>query len=461
MKSFQKETNASLSLAMRLLDVAMLVVSAIISFYIVFERFDLSEVYRLGLTLGVVTMSLTFHITNMYRAWRGSSRIKEFAVIFFTISFVFMILAALSVATKTSILFSRLWFGTWFLWSVLSVGGYRFILRILLSELRKRGYNQKRIAIIGEVDSISKVLTVLAESPWLGLRPVVFLQTDSNLAQSIFGLHERQDVSSILDDVKNDRVDEIWLALPIVKAKKLELLLNDLAVSPCPIRYVPDFFGFDLINHSITSIGRLPVVNLSVSPIGGWSGLLKWTEDKLLSAIILICISPVLLLLALGVKLTSPGPVFYKQERVSWNGKRFGMLKFRSMPIDVEKNGAQWGNAGSKTTTKFGAFIRKTSLDELPQFINVLIGDMSIVGPRPERSEFVEQFKDEIPRYMQKHMVKGGITGWAQINGWRGDTDLKSRIDADLYYIEKWSVWLDIKIVFLTAIKIFNDQSAK
>tara|TARA_Y100001960_G_scaffold329982_1_gene422775 strand:- start:1169 stop:1756 length:588 start_codon:yes stop_codon:yes gene_type:complete len=193
----------------------------------------------------------------------------------------------------------------------------------------------------------------------------------------------------------------------------------------------------------------------------GMNRLVKAVEDRTLAALILLAISPVMIALAIGVKLSSPGPVFYRQERVSRAGKPFMMYKFRSMPVDTEKNGVQWGNAGSKATNKFGQFIRKTSLDELPQFLNVLFGDMSIVGPRPERTQFVNEFKHDIDGYMKKHMVKAGITGWAQVNGWRGDTDLSKRIECDLYYINNWSVGMDIKIIFLTFYKGFISENAK
>jgi putative colanic acid biosynthesis UDP-glucose lipid carrier transferase len=174
-----------------------------------------------------------------------------------------------------------------------------------------------------------------------------------------------------------------------------------------------------------------------------------------------MAISPLMLVLAAAVKLSSPGPVFYRQERMSWNNKTFWMLKFRSMPVDAEQGtGAVWAKAGECRATRVGAFLRKTSLDELPQFLNVLKGDMSIVGPRPERPVFVHKFKQEIPAYMKKHMVKAGITGWAQVNGWRGSTDLCKRIECDLFYIENWSLWFDIKIVFLTLFKGFVHRNA-
>lgn len=200
--------------------------------------------------------------------------------------------------------------------------------------------------------------------------------------------------------------------------------------------------------------------DLSTTPMTGVNALVKWCEDKVLASLILVSISPLMFLLAAGVKLSSPGPIFYRQERVGLNNQPFEMLKFRSMPIDAESEGIQWGRSASKVNFRFGHFIRRTSLDELPQFLNVLKGDMSIVGPRPERPMFVEQFKEEIPDYMKKHLVKAGITGWAQVNGWRGDTDLATRIEYDLYYIENWSLWFDLKIIFMTIFKGFINKHA-
>jgi putative colanic acid biosynthesis UDP-glucose lipid carrier transferase len=186
----------------------------------------------------------------------------------------------------------------------------------------------------------------------------------------------------------------------------------------------------------------------------------KRAEDIVLSIIILFLISPIMLIIAIGIKVTSPGPIFYRQTRVTLNNKNFSMLKFRSMPMDTEKNYVQWGDSKSKINTKFGQFIRASSLDELPQFLNVIKGEMSIVGPRPERDIFVEKFAQEIPGYMDKHKVKAGITGWAQINGWRGDTSLEKRIEFDLYYINNWTFWFDLKIILLTIFKGFINKNA-
>ena len=175
----------------------------------------------------------------------------------------------------------------------------------------------------------------------------------------------------------------------------------------------------------------------------------------------LILLAPLLLAVALWIRIRAGSPIFYRQARVGWNGEVFNILKFRTMPTGNEQDGATWGGAGEKPTIPMGRWLRRLSIDELPQFWNVLKGEMSVVGPRPERPQFVEQFKDEIPGYMQKHMVKAGITGWAQVNGWRGDTDLEERINYDLWYIENWSLWLDLKIIALTALRVFHDRNAQ
>jgi putative colanic acid biosynthesis UDP-glucose lipid carrier transferase len=308
-----------------------------------------------------------------------------------------------------------------------------------------------------------EVATKLIENPSMGLLVKGYISDNGVLAEekNSCRLNYLGNLEDLDKTVSELHIDQVWIALPMTEVEQMKKVQNVLTKTSVTIRMVPDIFGFQLLNHSMTEIAGLPVINLSTSHmLEGRNRFLKSLEDKLLSAIILLCISPILLFVAIGVKLSSPGPIFYRQERVSWNGRSFNMLKFRSMAVDSEKDGVKWGGATSMSVTKFGAFIRKTSLDELPQFINVLKGDMSIVGPRPERTVFVDQFKHEIPGYMQKHMVKAGITGWAQINGWRGDTDLAKRIECDLYYIEHWSIWLDLRIIFLTFWKGFIHKNA-
>jgi putative colanic acid biosynthesis UDP-glucose lipid carrier transferase len=255
-------------------------------------------------------------------------------------------------------------------------------------------------------------------------------------------------------------IDEVWVAYQGESlTERAQYQLRHLPVS---IRLVIDCFAFKQSKFlSLNTVAGIPTLDFSVSPLHGINRYIKEVEDRLLALILLLLISPLMLFLALGVKLSSRGPVFYRQERVGWNNRSFTMLKFRSMPVDAEaKTGAVWAKPGENRATPFGAFLRKTSLDELPQLINVLRGDMSLVGPRPERPDFVEVFKDQVPNYMKKHMVKAGITGWAQVNGWRGDTDLNRRIEHDLYYIQHWSLWFDLEIAFRTVLTGFINKNA-
>ena len=222
-----------------------------------------------------------------------------------------------------------------------------------------------------------------------------------------------------------------------------------------------DIFGFQLLRHSFSEVAGMPVIGLTDTPLEGFQRVLKTLEDYVLGGAAVLLASPLLCAIAAGIKLTSRGPILYRQERVTWNGRRFTMVKFRSMPIDSESHsGPVWSRQSDPRATWFGALLRRYSLDELPQLFNVLHGDMSLVGPRPERPEFVAQFRQEIPGYMQKHMVKAGITGWAQVNDLRGSSDLSKRIQYDLYYIDNWSVWFDLRILALTVWHVFRSRNA-
>ena len=253
----------------------------------------------------------------------------------------------------------------------------------------------------------------------------------------------------------------MWIALPLRAESRIREILTALREQSVEIRFVPDIYGFHLLNHSFTEIAGLPIISLTETPMSGVNRVLKTLEDYVVSAAALIVLSPLLALIALVIALTSRGPVLYRQERITWNGERFHMFKFRTMPVDAEADsGPVWSTRSEPRATPFGRFLRRFSLDELPQLFNVLRGEMSLVGPRPERPEFVEQFRRQIPGYMQKHLVKAGITGWAQVNDLRGDSDLPQRINYDLYYIEHWSIWFDLRILALTLWHILTSRNA-
>jgi Undecaprenyl-phosphate glucose phosphotransferase len=261
--------------------------------------------------------------------------------------------------------------------------------------------------------------------------------------------------------VQSSGVDEVLIALPSSQSEDLNRLLGMLDNEAVDIRIVPDLLRYVTLRCDIEEFNGLPIVRINDSPLIGWGAAAKRATDVILSAMALVLLAPLLLLLAILIKLTAPGPVLYVQERMGLDGRSFPMLKFRSMRVDAEAaSGPVWAQAVDNRRTALGTFLRKTSLDELPQFWNVLRGDMSLVGPRPERPVFVNRFRKEVPHYMLRHKVRAGITGWAQVNGWRGNTSLDRRIECDLFYIRNWSYALDLKILILTLWKGFVDKNA-
>jgi Undecaprenyl-phosphate glucose phosphotransferase len=266
------------------------------------------------------------------------------------------------------------------------------------------------------------------------------------------------DLRAVLDA---NTVDHVILALAHEDYGRLAGLLDAVGDEPVTIHVVPDLLRFASLRGGIEQFEGMPFIHLRESPLYGWNRLAKRVFDVVFSATVLATIWPVLLLLAVAVKLTSRGPVFYRQERMGLDGRRFQMLKFRTMEPDAEsQTGPVWARPADRRRTGLGAFLRSLSLDELPQFWNVLRGDMSVVGPRPERPVFVERFRQTVPGYMLRHKVKAGITGWAQVNGLRGNTSLEKRIQYDIEYIERWSVWLDLKIIVMTVARVLVDRNA-
>jgi putative colanic acid biosynthesis UDP-glucose lipid carrier transferase len=389
----------------------------------------------------------SFFSGRVSSSWRGAQMPAMLAKLTARWFVVVSLLLLWLFAFKATQEFSRVWFAVWMALAAVLLWLGRLGIYLVLRSMRLRGIGVRHVALVGSDAAIASLQQRMASAGWSGYAVGAVVQNPNDVAA--------------LEALANAPLDEVWVMLPLGDAHAIKTTLHGLRHSAASIRLVPDLLTLRLINHGVTEVMGVPMYDLSASPMAGVSQQLKWLEDKVLALLILLAISPVMLVVALGVKLSSPGPVFYRQQRVGLNNRSFGMLKFRSMTVDVEKDGVRWGGATDKATTRFGQFIRQTSLDELPQFLNVLWGDMSIVGPRPERPMFVEQFKNEIPDYMKKHLVKAGITGWAQVHGWRGDTDLKTRIEFDLFYIENWSIWLDLKIIFLTVFKGFLNKNAR
>jgi Undecaprenyl-phosphate glucose phosphotransferase len=347
---------------------------------------------------------------------------------------------------------------------VLAGGGlvfFRLSLRNALREVRRKGYNLRHVLCVGEGAAIETLIDRLDRFPELGLRVIGVVTHEESAAVSVGGKPVLGRFGQVAEIARRERADQLLISLPRQQYGDLDRVLGGLREETIDIQLVPDIHEYVTLGCEIEDFDGLPVVNLNDSPLDGWGAYAKRATDVAVAAVTLLLISPLLALIALAVKLTSAGPALYSQERMGLDGRTFRMHKFRSMRVDAETaTGAVWAKAGDDRRTPIGAFLRATSLDELPQLWNILVGDMSLVGPRPERPVFVHQFRREIPGYMLRHKVKAGLTGWAQVNGWRGNTSLDRRIECDLYYIRNWSYSLDWKIMAMTVWKGFVNKNA-
>jgi len=404
--------------------------------------------------MAALLMLAVFSRNGVYDSWRGRSPGKLLRAIAMSWMITLVTVGMALFVTGQLNDFSPNALASW----ALSAFAIMILVRVIafgvIRIARAWGWNHKRVVILGTGKLAEDLLKRLQRHAWTGFEIAAFF--DDSLTEKnaqISGIDVKTDLSALPAFITENQIAEIWITLPLRAEDRLKEALQVLEHSAVNVRLIPDFFGYRLINHAITNVAGLPMIDLSSSPMQGFNKVVKAVEDYMLAALLFLASLPLMAVIAVGVKLSSPGPVLYRQTRVGWNGVPFQMLKFRSMRQDAESEDLSWGQARSKPVTTFGAFLRRTSLDELPQLINVLRGEMSIVGPRPERPIFVDRFKHEIPGYMQKHLVKAGITGWAQVNGLRGDTDLHQRIEYDIYYIDNWSLGLDLKIIALTLIK--------
>jgi Undecaprenyl-phosphate glucose phosphotransferase len=337
----------------------------------------------------------------------------------------------------------------------------RMLVRSVFRALRLRGFNQRHIVIAGEGEAVERLVDRIDAFPELGLRVRGVVTHEQSPSVGVAGKPVLGHFAQIAEVIARVKAEEVLIALPWSQQDEVSRLLDLLKDETVDVRLVPDVHAYVTLGCEVEDFDGVPVVRINDSPLIGWYAAAKRLTDVVVAAIALVVLSPLLLLIAALVKLTSPGPVLYEQERMGLDGRTFQMLKFRSMRIDAEAaTGAVWAREVDNRRTLLGTILRKTSLDELPQLWNVLRGEMSLVGPRPERPVFVDQFRKEIPHYMLRHKVKSGITGWAQVNGWRGNTSLRRRIECDLYYIQNWSYALDLKILTLTLWKGFVNKNA-
>jgi Undecaprenyl-phosphate glucose phosphotransferase len=335
------------------------------------------------------------------------------------------------------------------LMTVLSILVVRRVTWSVVRKLRQRGYNNSNALIVGTGRVARKAARALRSANWMGIRNLGFIEERPNrFASDLDVLGGINDLPVLVEKLK---VEHVFIAVPLNQVAEARRVFDVLSRSLVEVRLIADVPNLAGLSLTTSNLDGLPVVGLRESPHFGLNVVVKRAMDFVLSAFAIVIISPLMAAIALLIKLTSSGPIFYRQERCGLNGRTFWMLKFRTMCIDAEsQTGPVWARRDDPRRTRWGAFLRRTSLDELPQFINVLRGDMSLVGPRPERPVFIQQFSRTIPNYMARHCVKAGITGWAQVHGWRGNTSLRKRIQYDLYYITHWNPWLDLRILWMT-----------
>jgi Undecaprenyl-phosphate glucose phosphotransferase len=414
--------------------------------------------YALQLLPILVVWGVAFKAFDLYRPHRLGSHLSEWFDIAKASTLGVLVLIAVITFFFRSHDYSRIVIALFWAASIVAASLSRALFREALRLARRRGYNQRYAVVVGGGEQAAEVLRVLKRRPDAGIR-VLGLLTDKREAEGTPAwLGAPEDIRGVLD---TRRVDIVIIALPHADYPRVTAVLNAIGDVPVAIHFVPDVFGLASLRGGIEEFETLPIIHLRESPLYGWNRVLKRALDLVVGTLGLALASPVMLLIALAVRFSSSGPVLYRQERMGLDGHRFQMLKFRTMDVDAEKDtGPQWAKPDDPRRTSLGAFLRRSSLDELPQLLNVLRGDMSLVGPRPERPSFVQEFRSRVPGYMLRHKVKAGITGWAQINGWRGNTSLEKRIEYDLYYIERWSLGFDLRILLRTLWLGFRSRNA-
>jgi Undecaprenyl-phosphate glucose phosphotransferase len=411
-----------------------------------------------NLPLVLVLAVVAYHFTGQYTIHR-LRRLREEVICVLKGTGLMSLLVMATTFYRQDPYDSR---ATMLLFSCLSTAGILLTRRsswFTIRYLRSCGYNQSRAIIVGTGRVARKTAWALRHASWMGIRNLGFVEDQPNRWTSDLDiLGTTRDLPELINKYG---IEHVFISLPLTRYHEARHVFDVLSQTLVEVRLVADVPNLAGLSLTTTNLDGLPVIGLRESPHFGLNVVVKRTMDVAIALVALTFFAPFMLLFTIIIKLTSPGPVFYRQERCGLNGRPFQMLKFRTMYVDAEKeSGAVWARRNDPRRTPFGAFLRKVSGDELPQLFNVLRGDMSLVGPRPERPIFIRQFRKTIPNYMARHCVKSGITGWAQVNGWRGNTSLRKRVQYDLYYITHWTPWLDLRILWLTLFRGLRHPNA-
>jgi Undecaprenyl-phosphate glucose phosphotransferase len=404
--------------------------------------------YLLQLVPILGVWGLAFHGFGLYRPRRLGSHLAEWVDVAKASTLGVLVLIAIMTFAFRRYEYSRIVILYFWVFSILAVSFWRATFREGLRFARRRGLNLRRALVVGGAGPATEILAALRRRPDAGVQVLGLVGDKDEGGTSVPWLGRVEELRAILD---RQEVDIVFVALPHAEYGRLGAILDEIGDDPVTIHLVPDVYGLASLRGGIEEFEGVPLIHLRESPLYGWNLVLKRAMDLVVGGLAFLVAAPLMALIAPAVRWSSPGPALLRQERMGLDGRRFAMLKFRTMRPDAEAaTGPVWARQDDPRRTWLGALLRRWSLDELPQLLNVLRGEMSLVGPRPERPVFVEEFRRQIPGYMLRHKVKAGMTGWAQVNGWRGNTSLEKRIEYDLYYIERWSLAFDLKILVKT-----------
>jgi len=426
--------------------------------------------YYMALTIiSFLLCLLVMKYFGIYQPWRGASLAllaRQVALGWFML---LCLLAVLGFVTKTSVFFSRRVLLSWSLLAPVILVATKMVTHLGLRVLRSQNLNTRTVVIAGAGELGKKIARRIVELKWMGMNLLCFF--DDNLVGQQIELTPGGKTYQVQDDldamtryVQKNRVNLVYLAIPLRAEKRLREVVDRLRDATASVYFVPDIYIFSLIKAQTADLAGIPLISLWETPFYGVHGWLKRAADIILATLVLLTLWPLMLSIAVGVKLTSRGPVIFKQRRYGLDGREFLIYKFRTMTVCEDGPRVTTVIRDDPRVTRFGAFLRRTSLDELPQFLNILVGTMSIVGPRPHAILHNEYYRSRIPGYMLRHKIRPGLTGWAQVNGWRGETHdpvkMEKRIEYDLDYMKNWSLCLDLKIILLTGLMVLRDPSA-
>lgn len=463
--------SAAADVVLRALDIATIIAAALLAYWIRFDTWLPAAGYRGVIGTTLLYAVICFTAFPLYRSWRGRGLMRECIVLGMAWTSVFALFAMHALAVQLGQYVSRAWLGAWYLSGFAALVLSRTVLRNGLNMLRSNGHDVQRVVVIGLRTPVFKLQRYLSRNSWVGLQMVGYFQSRHDMVPSAtssklpcLGISTPEELERYLQE---NVIEQVWISMPLGDRDRIKALLQVLDRYPITVKLVPDLFDFGMLNQQGEQIGDVPVINLRQGGVDrdNYFVVAKALQDKLVAVAALLALWPFLLAIALGVKLSSPGPVFFRQKRHGLGGREFYMLKFRSMHVHQEGQAeVKQATRGDSRVTRFGGFLRRTSMDELPQIFNVLGGSMSIVGPRPHAAQHNSHYEKLINHYMQRHYVKPGITGWAQVNGFRGETPelrtMKKRVQYDLDYIRRWSLWLDCKIIVLTAFRVLGQKTA-